>query len=224
MKTLLKIILISNCFVLVSGISARTWTNSDGVKIEADLVNIHEDTVEIRMDANGQIYDYPITQLSEADQAYIEEQRAIKLQEAESALEREREEALANRKAKWTENYEDALAESKQYGLPIYTLFTGSDWCGYCIELEKNHLSTSQFKKYANQNLVLLKLDFPHKKQKRKLKKQNEKLQSEFKVSGFPSVFLVNAEGENLGKLGGYSTKKTDQYLKVLERDIQKLF
>ena len=43
--------------------------------------------------------------------------------------------------------------------------FTGSDWCGWCIKMDKEIFSTPEFQKYAQANLVLVELDFPHKKQ-----------------------------------------------------------
>ncbi len=39
--------------------------------------------------------------------------------------------------------------------------FTGSDWCPWCIRLDKEIFSTSEFKDYAKENLVLVELDFP---------------------------------------------------------------
>ena len=42
--------------------------------------------------------------------------------------------------------------------------FAGSDWCGWCIKFRKEVLDTDEFKAYAAKNVVLVEMDFPHKK------------------------------------------------------------
>ena len=66
-----------------------------------------------------------------------------------------------------------AAAENKQLVLN----FTGSDWCGWCIRLDKEVFSQPEFVEYANKNLVLVKVDFPRKTTlAAPEKKQNEAL------------------------------------------------
>ncbi len=69
--------------------------------------------------------------------------------------------ALADDDA-WTESLQKAQQLSKDSGKPIMANFTGSDWCPYCISLEKEIFSTEAFKKWAADNVILLKVDFPH--------------------------------------------------------------
>ena len=55
--------------------------------------------------------------------------------------------------------------------------FTGSDWCGWCIMLDKEIFSKPEFKEYASKNLVLLELDFPRRKElSEETMEQNERL------------------------------------------------
>jgi protein disulfide-isomerase len=50
-----------------------------------------------------------------------------------------------------------------------------SDWCGWCIRLDKEVFSQPEFVDYAKENVVLVKLDFPRDKpQSDAEKKQNE--------------------------------------------------
>ena len=69
------------------------------------------------------------------------------------------------------------------------------------VQLEDEVFSKKDFKEFADQNLVLLKLDFGPggSAQNRK----DEELQQKFGVKGFPSYFLTDAEGKQLAK-GGY--------------------
>ena len=41
--------------------------------------------------------------------------------------------------------------------------FTGSDWCGWCIRLQKEVFFKPEFTKWAAENVVLVELDFPRK-------------------------------------------------------------
>lgn len=77
----------------------------------------------------------------------------------------------------------------------ILMIFSGSDWCLPCIQLEKTIFSDSTFLHFAGKKLILLRVDFP---QRKKLspdeKANNEKLADEFNPRGtFPLVLLVNA-------------------------------
>jgi protein disulfide-isomerase len=105
--------------------------------------------------------------------------------------------------APWTSDYEAAKARAKAENKPIFTYFTGSDWCGWCIKMEKQVLTKQEFLDYAKEHLVLLELDYPRKpenkqKQSAELQAQNKKLDGIFKIEGFPTVYLLDAEGEKL--------------------------
>ena len=105
--------------------------------------------------------------------------------------------------AGWDDDYDKALAKAKTEKKMVLLDFTGSDWCGWCVKLDKEVFSKPEFKTYAKDNLVLVEVDFPHeKRQSKKLKEQNEKLQKDFGVSGFPTIIVLNAEGKQVGKLG----------------------
>ena len=61
----------------------------------------------------------------------------------------------------WSDNYAKALAQAKAEKKLVLVDFTGSDWCGWCIKLDKEVFSKPEFKTYAKENLVLVELDFP---------------------------------------------------------------
>ena len=65
--------------ILTSGwVAARTWTNQDGVEIEAELVAVDGDKVVLNME--GKEYPVPLASLSEEDQAFAKEE-VVRLQE-----------------------------------------------------------------------------------------------------------------------------------------------
>lgn len=93
----------------------------------------------------------------------------------------------------WYNDLSKATEVSNSTGKPIFALFTGSDWCIWCKKLDKDVLSKAEFIAWAKQNVVLLYLDFPRYKQlPPELKQQNQNLLQQFKVQGFPTVWMFS--------------------------------
>src|SRR5438128_6685853 len=83
----------------------------------------------------------------------------------------------------WMTDLPKAQAKAKAENKLVMMDFTGSDWCGWCIKLNKEVFSKPEFAEYAKKNLVLVEVDFPtKKKQSPELKKANEGLQEKYKV------------------------------------------
>lgn len=106
----------------------------------------------------------------------------------------------------WGTDIEAAKALAKKQGQPILLDFTGSDWCGWCIKMKKESLDQQAFKDFAAKNVVLVEVDFPSKKKSlpEATQKQNEALKNQYKVSGFPTFVLIDADGRELGRQVGY--------------------
>lgn len=103
----------------------------------------------------------------------------------------------------WGDNYEKAKAQAKAENKLLLLDFTGSDWCGWCIKLNKEVFSQAEFKDYAAKNLVLMEVDFPQTKpQSAQIKQQNAKLQGQYKIEGYPTIIVLNAQGKKVGELG----------------------
>ncbi len=100
----------------------------------------------------------------------------------------------------WETDMNKAIEVSKKEQKPIMMFFTGSDWCGWCIKLQKEVFKTPEFTTWAQKNVVLLELDFPRRTpQDEAIKQQNAQLQQVFQVRGYPTVWIVKA-GEIDGK------------------------
>jgi protein disulfide-isomerase len=101
----------------------------------------------------------------------------------------------------WLTDVPKALAQAKTEKKLVMLDFTGSDWCGVCIKLHKEVFSKPEFAEYATKNLVLVEVDFPHgKKQSDELQKANEELLTKYKIEGFPTIIVLNAEGKKVGE------------------------
>ena len=105
----------------------------------------------------------------------------------------------------WGDNYHQALSTAAKENKKVLLDFTGSDWCGWCIKLKKETFDQPQFKDFADKNLVLVEVDFPQGKSlSPEIKKQNDSLQEQFHVEGFPTIVLLNAQGKILKQNSGY--------------------
>lgn len=125
--------------------------------------------------------------------------------------------------AKWLHDFEAAKAQAKEEGKPIFINFTGSDWCGWCIKLEKEVFTKKEFQDYAKDNLVLMEVDFPEKKeQPAEVKEQNKKLDKDFKIEGYPTLFLLDAEGKKLTGDVGYREGGPAAYVEHLKSLLEK--
>jgi len=117
----------------------------------------------------------------------------------------------------WLTDYDAAVAKAKAEKKTILLDFTGSDWCGWCIKLDKEVFSQKAFKEYADKNLVPVVLDFPRKKeQSEEIKKQNRELQKKYKIRGYPTIILVNSEGKEIARTG-YQRGGAEKYVEHLK-------
>jgi thioredoxin-related protein len=95
----------------------------------------------------------------------------------------------------WQTNINKAMEISNKTKKPMLLFFTGSDWCGWCIRLQKEVLKTPEFAVWAKKNVVLVELDFPRRTpQSEDIKTQNAVLQQAFGIQGFPTVWFATAK------------------------------
>jgi protein disulfide-isomerase len=118
----------------------------------------------------------------------------------------------------WKTDYSAALAQAAKENKMVLLDFTGSDWCGWCIKLQKDTFSKPEFKKFAEQSLVLVELDFPRgKTQSDELKRQNEELAEKFGVQGFPTLVLLDPQGKETVRNVGYLQGGPEAFIQWVE-------
>ena len=101
----------------------------------------------------------------------------------------------------WHTDMEKAIDVATKENKKMLLFFTGSDWCGWCIKLQNEVLKTSDFEKWANENVVLVELDFPRRTpQDENIRAQNGQLQRMFQVRGYPTIHFVKPEKKPDGK------------------------
>ncbi|AIE86328.1 thioredoxin family protein [Fimbriimonas ginsengisoli] len=121
----------------------------------------------------------------------------------------------------WLTSYDEALKQSKKSGKPVLVNFTGSDWCTFCIQLDKEVFTKPVFRDWAKKNVILLRLDFPHKPQPAKVAKTNQGIAMRYGITGFPTILFLSATGNVIGHYGydrggpTYWTKNAEAILKM---------
>jgi len=124
----------------------------------------------------------------------------------------------------WFVNYEEALASAKVLDRPVLVSFSGSDWCNNCMRLSKELFETTSFLRFADENLILLNLDFPAKKQNKlskELTEQNDQLAEKFNKKGsFPLTLLLNKHGQLIGPMD-YPLSSVEDYLENIDQLIE---
>jgi thioredoxin-related protein len=126
---------------------------------------------------------------------------------------------FARAESGWLNDYKKAQEEAKATNKVLLLNFTGSDWCGWCIKFDREVLSKPQFRDYARDNLVLVELDFPRAKaQTPEVRKQNRDLAQQYEVVGFPTIVVLNSDGQTLWKFDGYFPGGPDAFIAELQK------
>jgi protein disulfide-isomerase len=119
----------------------------------------------------------------------------------------------------WLNDYKRAQQEATATNKFLLLDFTGSDWCGWCKKFDREILSKPQFKDYAREKLVLMEVDFPRAKtQSVELRKQNQELAQQYQVQGFPTIVVLNGDGQKLWQYDGYFPDGPEAFIAQLEK------
>lgn len=116
----------------------------------------------------------------------------------------------------WQTDFAKAAADAAQTRRYLLLDFTGSDWCGFCVKLEKEVFSTPEFATFASR-FVCVRLDFPRKQpQPAELKMQNAGLAATYAVHSYPTVLLLAPNGKLVGSQTGYRGTGVQKYIEQL--------
>ena len=127
--------------------------------------------------------------------------------------------------ADWQTDLAKALEKAKAENKHVLLDFTGSDWCGPCIEFNNQAFSRPEFLTYADKHLILVEVDFPkRKKQTAEVMKQNERLYKEFGIEqkGYPTIVLLDPAGKVVAESSGYSGENAADVIAWVEAKTKK--
>ena len=117
----------------------------------------------------------------------------------------------------FTDNLDEALAKAKAEGKLVYTCFSGSDWCGWCIKLEREVFSHDEFVAGVKDDFVLVFIDSPNNKAvlSKHAKAANKGLVEKYGIRGFPTALILDGDGKKVGETG-YRAGGAAEYVKHL--------
>jgi len=119
-------------------------------------------------------------------------------------------------KKMWKANLPEAKARAAKNGKLVFVDFTGSTWCPPCISLHEHVLTQKEFLDYAEQNFELVALDFP--RDTSKASKPLIETALKYKVEGFPTIIVMEANGKELHRLVGFKNKNAKAYTADLKK------
>jgi thioredoxin-related protein len=125
--------------------------------------------------------------------------------------------AVATADEPWTNDFASAKKLAVETKKSLLVDFTGSDWCGFCIALDKEVFAKDEFKKLVAEKFVPVTIDFPQDKAKmsEETTKQNDELQEKYGVEGYPTVLLTDETGKPFASTG-YRKGGAEPYVKHL--------
>jgi thioredoxin-related protein len=98
-----------------------------------------------------------------------------------------------------------AMAQAAAENKMVLLDFTGSDWCGPCMQLHKRVLEQPEFKSYAGSNLVFLVVDFPARyRLPDAVAATNNFLAAKFGVHAFPTLVALDGQGKKVWRQVGF--------------------
>jgi len=113
----------------------------------------------------------------------------------------------------WETDYEKAIKMATEQNKVVLINFSGSDWCGWCKRLDREVFSKEAFKTFADEKLVLLKVDFPKfTKLPKEQEDRNWALYEKYNVMGFPTILVVDKSG-NTKVQTGYQRGGAEAYI-----------
>ncbi|MBL9076258.1 MAG: thioredoxin family protein [Planctomycetes bacterium] len=125
--------------------------------------------------------------------------------------------ALPAQETGWIQDFAAAKAKAKAENKHLLLDFTGSDWCSWCIRLDKEVFSQEAFTAAAPKDFVLVKLDYPNDESlvTAEVKEQNAKLQEQYGIRGYPTILLADAAGRPYAQTG-YERGGAEKYVEML--------
>jgi thiol-disulfide isomerase/thioredoxin len=119
--------------------------------------------------------------------------------------------------AGWHYNLDEARQLAKDQHKHILLNFSGSDWCGPCIELRKLILDNPDFLQMADTTLILVNADFPRSKKNQPNAQQqalNNAMADKYNSQGkFPYTLLLDADGKVIKTWEGLPNEKPADFV-----------
>lgn len=125
----------------------------------------------------------------------------------------------------WLTQIKEAQTLAQADDKPIVLVFSGSDWCRPCMNMKRNVFDKEIFTSYASENVVLLEIDFPRRRQNllsAEQQRHNQALAQKYNIRYFPTMVVVDANGKELDRIGYQSSMGAGEYVKFIKHRTSK--
>ena len=122
--------------------------------------------------------------------------------------------------AGWGEDFAAAQKAAAAADKYILVAFSGSDWCGWCVKMDRDIYSVKSFIDEAKKSFELVMVDMPQDQDilSPLAKKQNPALLRKYRIRGFPCSVLVHPDGSEVTRFSGYRRDGIESFLKDLKK------
>jgi protein disulfide-isomerase len=118
----------------------------------------------------------------------------------------------------WMTDFEKAKAKAKADNKYMLVDFSGSDWCSWCVKLDKEVFSKKVFQEYAKDNLVLLLVDWPKRTpDSKEVQAKSKPIMEKYGIQSFPTVLILSPDGKTLAKTG-YQDGGPEAYVEHIKK------
>ncbi len=120
----------------------------------------------------------------------------------------------------WGEDFAAAQKAAAKADKFILVAFSGSDWCPWCVRMEKDVYAVKSFVSGAKKDFELVMVDSPQNESilSPLAKAQNPKLLSRYGIQGFPCSVLVHPNGDEAARFSGYQRGGPAAFLEELKK------
>ncbi len=128
--------------------------------------------------------------------------------------------SMASAAGPWFTDIEAGVKRAKADDKLVMVEFTGSDWCPPCIMMNKQVFTKEEFLKQAQEDYVLVKVDLPNSDMA--LKEANGKVAQQWEVGGFPTILLLNMEGEEVTRFVASAYPTVEKFIALLKKEARR--
>lgn len=107
--------------------------------------------------------------------------------------------------------FDQGLILAKDQNKPVFLYFY-ADWCTFCTKLEKTTYKDKDVLAYLTQNFISIKVDT----------EKDRQLAADWRVTGLPTLWFLDSEGEKLNAIPGYIDEKN--FLLILKFHFTKAY
>jgi len=100
----------------------------------------------------------------------------------------------------WTKDYSAALSRAASENLPIIT-YLYTDWCSYCAQMERSTFQDPLLTEDMADRYIWVKLNA-------ETDPVGVELSERYMISGYPTTFLMDYQGQELDRMEGYKTAR----------------